>query len=179
MPHDSRKDAIRARMAATGEPYSVARRALLHGESQVRWFDLSYDSKGLDWITRLLDPIVSRGRPSGVALGPRELRVRAAEFEQRIPRAQITDAHKTDINLHGTSGVHVNREGRLLVNGARSGLVELTLDPPCRTPRTLSTMFVRATVRTVVVSLVDPDGFLAALGIPPDAAPRDARKVSQ
>ena len=173
MPHDRQKAAIRARMTATGEPYSVARRAVLNGESELRWFDLRYDSKGLDWITRLLDPIVSRGRRSGVGLAREELRVRAAEFEQRIPRVQITGAQKTEIDLHGTSGVHVNRDGRLLVNGARSGLVELTLDLPCRTPRTLSTMFVRATVRTVVVSLVDPDGFLAALGIPPDATPHE------
>ena len=71
----------------------------------------------------------------------------------------------------------MNRDGRLLVNGARSGLVELTLDPPCRTPRTLSTMFVRATVRTVVVSLVDPDGFLAALGFPLDATPHEPREA--
>ena len=175
MPHDRQKAAIRARMVATGEPYSVARHAVLGAEPELRWFALRYDSKGLDWITRILDPIVSRGRPSGVSLARDELRVRAAEFEQRIPRAQITGAHQTEIDLHGTSGVHVNRDGRLLVNGARSGLVELTLDPPCRTPRTLSTTFLRATVRTVVVSLVDPDAFLAALDIPPKPLPRDQR----
>jgi hypothetical protein len=163
MPHDRRKAAIRARMAATGEPYSVARRALLDEEQQVRWFDLRYDSKGLDWITRLLDPIFSGGRRSGISLARDELCVRAAGFEQRIPRAHVRSARRTDVDLHGTSGVHVNRDARLLVNGANSGLVELTLDPPCRTPRTLSTMFIQETVRTVVLSLVDPDGFLTAL----------------
>jgi hypothetical protein len=177
MPHDRQKAAIRARMATTGEPYSVARRAVLKGEPEVRWFDLRYDSKGLDWITRLLDPIVSRGRPSGVSLAREELRVRAAEFEQRIPRARITGARAIEVDLHGTSGVHVNRDGRLLVNGARSGLVELTLNPPCRTPRTLSTMFVRETVHSVVVSLVDPDGFLTALGISPDTPPQQPREA--
>ena len=173
MPHDKLKAAIRARMAATGEPYSVARRAVLNEERQVRWFDLRYDTKGADWITAVLDPILSLGRRSGVAVARDELRVRAAGFEQRIPRAQVVSARRTDVDLHGTSGVHVDRDGRLLVNGARSGLVELTLDPPCRTPRTPSTMFIRETVRTVVVSLVDPDGFLTALDAAPQASPAD------
>ena len=85
MPHDKLKAAIRARMAATGEPYSVARRAVLNEERQVRWFDLRYDTKGADWITAVLDPIFSLGRRSGVAVARDELRVRAAGFEQRIP----------------------------------------------------------------------------------------------
>ena len=170
MPHDRLKAAIRARMAATGEPYSVARRAVLDEERQVGWFDLRYDKKGLDWVTALLDPIFSRGRRSGIGIAREELRVRGAEFEQRIPRTHIKGACRIEVNLHGTSGVHVNRDGRLLVNGAKSGLVKLTLDPPCRTPRTLSTMFIRETVRTVVVSLVDPDGFLAALDLPPETS---------
>ena len=68
MPHDKLKAAIRARMAATGEPYSVARRAVLNEERQARWFDLRYDAKGFDWITAVLDPIFSLGRRSGVAV---------------------------------------------------------------------------------------------------------------
>jgi hypothetical protein len=91
-----------------------------------------------------------------------EIRVRMPGFEQRIPRASIRTAHRWDDNLHGTSGVHVTR-GQLLVNGASSGLVELTLDPPCHTPRTMNTIFVRQTVREVVVSLLDPEGFLHAI----------------
>jgi hypothetical protein len=179
MSHDRRKAAIRARMAETGEPYSVARRGVLEDERQVRWFDLRYDSKGLDWITTLLDPLFSRGRRSGIGLAREELRVRAAGFEQRIPRAHIVGARRTEVSLQGTSGVYVNPDGRLLVNGARSGLVELTLDPPSRTPRTLSTMFVRATVRTVVVSLVDPDAFLAALDLAPQTPPSDRHEALQ
>ena len=173
MPRDKLKAAIRARMAATGEPDSVARRAVLIEERHVRWFDLRYDAKGLDWITGLLDPIFSFGRRSGVALARDELRVRAAGFEQRIPRTHVKAARRTDVKLHGTSGVHVDRAGRLLVNGARSGLVELTLDPPCQTPRTPSTMFLRETVRAAVVSLVDPDGFLTALDLVPQTSPAD------
>ena len=85
--------------------------------------------------------------------------MRSPGFEQRIPRASIRTAHRWNGDLHGTSGVHVTR-GQLRINGASSGLVELTLDPPCHTARTMNTMFVRETVREVVVSLIDPEGFL-------------------
>jgi pyrimidine deaminase RibD-like protein len=58
--------------------------------------------------------------------------------------------------------VHVRR-GQLLVNGSADGLVELTIEPPCHTDRTLSTMFVKEKVSSVIVSLVDPDGFIAVV----------------
>jgi pyrimidine deaminase RibD-like protein len=51
----------------------------------------------------------------------------------------------------------------LLVNGSADGLVELTIEPPCHTDRTLSTMFVKEKVSSVIVSLVDPDGFIAVV----------------
>ena len=170
MSHDKLKAAVRERMARTGEPYSIARRAVLNeratatGENahpQSRWFALRYDANGLNGLTAFLDGVFSLGRPkSGVRVDQDEIRVRSPGFEQRIPRASIRAAHRWDGNLHGTSGVHVTR-GQLLVNGASSGLVELTLDPPCHTlTRMPNTMFVRETVREVVVSLVDPDGFL-------------------
>jgi hypothetical protein len=172
MSHDKLKAAIRARMARTGEPYSVARRAALNeraaegGESarsSSRWFALRYDANGLNGLTAFLDGVFSLGRPkSGVEVDRAEIRVRAPGFEQRIPRASIRTARRWDGNLHGTSGVHVTR-GQLLVNGASSGLVHLTLDPPCRTPRTMNTMWVREPVREVVVSLLDADGFLDAI----------------
>jgi hypothetical protein len=52
----------------------------------------------------------------------------------------------------------------LLVNGSAEGLVELTIEPPCYTGRTLNSMFVRERVSSIILSLDDPDGFIAAVG---------------
>jgi hypothetical protein len=41
--------------------------------------------------------------------------------------------------------------------------VEIEIDPPCHTERCLSTLFRRMEVKELIVSLVDPDGFIAAL----------------
>jgi hypothetical protein len=47
--------------------------------------------------------------------------------------------------------------------GSADGLVEITIDPPCRTERCLSTFFRRTRVSELIVSLVDPDGFIAVV----------------
>jgi hypothetical protein len=62
----------------------------------------------------------------------------------------------------GTIGVHA-KGGRWLVNGSADGLVEIEIDPPCHTERSLSTLFRRMKVTELIVSLVDPDGFIAAV----------------
>jgi hypothetical protein len=49
------------------------------------------------------------------------------------------------------------------VNGSHDGLVELVIDPPCYLPRQLSTVFRKMEVRTLIISLVDPDGLIAAV----------------
>jgi hypothetical protein len=49
------------------------------------------------------------------------------------------------------------------VNGAYNGLVELTIDPPCYTPRQPTTLFLKSKVTSLTVSLVDPDAFIAAV----------------
>lgn len=180
MSHNKLRAAIRARMAETGEPYSVARRAVINergvdcadtGQSSPRWFALRYDANGLNRLTAFLDGVLSLGRPkSGVELGPDEIRLRAPGFDQRIPRRSIRTACHWEGNLHGTSGVHVTR-GQLLVNGASSGLVQLTVDPPSRTPRTMNTIWVRQPVREVVVSLLDPEGFLDAISLETSGSP--------
>ncbi len=59
--------------------------------------------------------------------------------------------------------MHIHKKGQLLVNGSADGLVEVTIEPPCHTDRTPSTMFVKEKVDSLLVSLVDPDGFIAAL----------------
>ena len=49
------------------------------------------------------------------------------------------------------------------MNGSHDGLVELVIDPPCSLPRQLSTFFRKMEVRSLIISLVDPDGFVAAV----------------
>jgi hypothetical protein len=89
-----------------------------------RWFELRYDANGFNGLTAFLDGVLSFGRPkSGVEVDRDEIRVRVPGFERRIPRASIRTVRRWEGDLHGTSGVHVTR-GRLLVNGASSGLVE-------------------------------------------------------
>jgi hypothetical protein len=81
-----------------------------------------------------------------------------------IPVASGPAAHATQ-----RTRVAQPSRARLLVNGSPDGLVELRVDPPFRTDRALSTGFVRARVDRVVVSLVDPEAFLAALAVTSDA----------
>jgi hypothetical protein len=56
-----------------------------------------------------------------------------------------------------------SKGGRWLANGSAGGLVEIEIDPPCHTKRSPSTLFLRMKVNTLIVSLVDPDGFIAAV----------------
>jgi len=49
------------------------------------------------------------------------------------------------------------------VNGSYNGLIGLTIEPPCYTPRQPSTLFRKAKVNSLTISLVDPDGFIVAV----------------
>jgi hypothetical protein len=84
------------------------------------------------------------------------------DYKLDIPRSSIRSATRSQARLRGTTGVHARR-GRLLINGSAEGLVELALDPPTHTGRTLNTMYVNEQVTSLILSLVDPDGFLAAV----------------
>jgi hypothetical protein len=42
-------------------------------------------------------------------------------------------------------------------------LVELAIEPPCYTPRQASALFRRLKVSSLTISLIDPDGFVAAV----------------
>jgi len=70
--------------------------------------------------------------------------------------------HRSRDTARGTIGVH-SRRGTWLVNGSYAGLVELVLDPPCYLPRQPTSLFLRMKVSSLIVSLVDPDGFIAAV----------------
>jgi hypothetical protein len=91
-----------------------------------------------------------------------------ATFRLDTPRTSMRSVRRTDIKIPWrTAGVH-RRGTRWLVNGSSDALVELILDPPAKLPANLDTLLNLGgrTVTSLVVSLEDPDGFVAALGSP-------------
>lgn len=160
MSHDKIKAAARERMARTGEPYARARRAVL---DERRFFPIRFDTAGLDWITKSLDTFFGGGPgKSGVWVFPDHLHITMSTFGLDVPRGPIRSLARSGARLHGTTGVHIVR-GRAIINGCDHGLVQLAVDPPLRTGRGLSTMFVRQRVDSIVLSMADPDGFIAAV----------------
>ena len=105
-----------------------------------------------------------RGGPEhgGVEVGADVLRVRMADFHLDIPRGSVRSVARSQQQTRGTIGVHARR-GHWLVNGSHHGLVELTIEPPCKLSRQPSTLFLRMEVRSLTISLVDPDGFIDAV----------------
>jgi hypothetical protein len=173
MTHDKIKAAARKRMAKTGESYAAARRAVIREQQAApgdrprpatQWFAISYSRSGMDVITAWADTLLGNGPgKSGVQVGPDEIRVRMGRYKFDVPGQSVRLARRSQEKLHGTSGVHMHKKHQLLINGSDSGLVEVTIDPPCRTGRALSTMFIRERVDSLLVSLEDPDGFIAAV----------------
>ncbi len=170
MAHDKIKAAARRRMAETGEAYTVARREVIrelqsagHDElaGDPERFAISYQDMGP--ISTWADTLLGGGPAGGrIELDADELRLRMADFKVDVPRASVRRAARSSFRTQGTIGVHA-RGGRWLANGSADGLVEIEIDPPCRTERSLSTLFRRMTVTELVVSLVDPDAFIAAV----------------
>ena len=120
----------------------------------MRRFDFSYGT-GMRWFLTIT------GMPPGgtyAAVDPDVVRVRAGIwFRLDIPRDRIAAVER-----HGkryvSRGVHGWR-GRWLVNASSAGLVRIAIEP--RVGGWLLCWPLR--VREVIVSLRDPDGFLAAL----------------
>ena len=121
-------------------------------------FALSYDHA---W------PLTMAGmgpRSSSVEVDSGQIRVRVGPaFSLDIPRDAVRSVSQ-DPALGGqaTWGVH-GLAGHWVVNSSARGLVELILDPPCHTGRALGTLFREAKVTSLILSLADPDGFIAAL----------------
>jgi hypothetical protein len=170
MSHDKIKAAARKRMAETGEPYATARREVIKNHQQSgaaassassAWFAIDYSDMRRASLraSRLQNQGPGRG---GVELDSTMLRVRMADFHLDIPRSSVRSAARSEHQTRETIGVHGGR-GRWLVNGSHDGLVELTIDPPYYTPRQLSTVFLKSKVSSLIISLVDPDGFVAAV----------------
>lgn len=79
-------------------------------------------------------------------------------FRTVIPRSSIVAATPDHDPVWGW-GAH-GWGGRWLVNGSSRGLIRLTIDPPAPA----KVCFVGVRLRLLRISLVDPDGALAALG---------------
>jgi hypothetical protein len=109
---------------------------------------------------RLLLSVLGMGPAfSSVEVDDDSLRVRMGwAFRTTIAVRHITDVRARQ-GLVGGIGVH-GWGGRWLVNGAATGLVTLTIDPPGHA----SVIFIAVRLRELTVSLEDPDAFLAALG---------------
>ncbi len=173
MSHDKIRAAARKRMAETGEPYATARREVIRdyqeagagpgaaSSATAGWFAIDYSDMGRVslWTDTLLGGGPGRG---GVAVDSAVLRVRVPGFHLDIPRASVRSATRSMRRIRGTIGVH-GGQGRWLVNGSYSGLVELAIEPPCYTARSPSTTFRKTEVSSLTISLVDPDGFIAAV----------------
>jgi hypothetical protein len=170
MSHDKIKAAARKRMAETGESYAAARREIIR-EFQTAGddapaggperFAISYDDMGP--VSRWADTLMGGGPEGGrVEVDAGELRLRMADFKVDVPRASVRGVARSSFQTKGTIGVH-STGGRWLANGSAHGLVEITIDPPVYTPRSLSSLFLRMKVHALIVSLVDPDGFIAAM----------------
>ena len=83
-------------------------------------------------------------------------------FRASLPLGTVVEVAPYDGRVWGW-GVHGWR-GRWLVNGSSHGLVTLTLEPPA--PARVLGIPVR--LRQLIVSLEDPEGFLAQVGAPHD-----------
>jgi hypothetical protein len=170
MSHDKIRAAARKRMVETGEPYATARREAIKNyqedgpgasSSSARWFAIDYSD--MDRVSLWLDTLLGGGpERAGVKVDSDVLRVRMADFHLDIPRGSVRSAARSEHQTRGTIGVHARR-GSWLVNGSHHGLVELAIEPPCYLPRQPSTVFRKMKVSSLIISLVDPDGFIAAV----------------
>jgi hypothetical protein len=162
MTHDKIKAAARKRMAETGEPYATARREVIRAHYTpaeapppvTKWFAIDCSELGR---------FSGKGAEhSGVQVDSDVLRVRMADFHMDVPRTSVRSVANSPMQTRGTIGVHVRR-GQWILNGSHSGLVEITIEPPCYPPRQRSTLFLRMQANSLIVSLLDPDGFIAAV----------------
>ena len=114
-------------------------------------------------ISTWADTLLGGGPAGGrIEVNAGELRLRMADFKVDVPRACVRRAARRSHRTRGTIGVHA-KGGSWLAKGSADGLVEIEIDPPCHTERCLSTLVLRMEVSELIVSLVDPDGFIAAL----------------
>lgn len=110
-------------------------------------------------ITPLLIVTGMPQRRAWVEVDEETVRVRMAwGFSADIPRAAVLSARPLEGRVPLSIGVHGWR-GRWLVNGSRSGLVVVDIDPP----QTARVGGVPVSLRKLTVSVEDPDDLVDAL----------------
>nr|WP_264060535.1 hypothetical protein [Mycobacterium montefiorense] len=109
------------------------------------------------WYVLLSTPLGLGPKSSEVRVEDGALRVKMGwAFDARIPIASITRAEATEERAF-TAGVHYSN-GRWLVNGSGKELVALTIEPGVQA----KVPFRSATLRSLVLSVTDPDALIAA-----------------
>jgi hypothetical protein len=117
-------------------------------------FEIRYDR----WCGWLIGLMAMGRRFSGVTVDASTVRVRMGwAFRVAIPIASIAEVRPARGLVLGW-GVHGWR-GRWLVNGSSKGLVTITVDPPAPS----RVVGFPGRLRRLSISLVDPDGFTAAV----------------
>lgn len=110
------------------------------------------------WFLPFSVPLGLGPKQSEVAIDGDRLRVKFGwGFQADIPLSSITKAEPNNDRVYAW-GAHGWR-GRWLVNGSSKGIVELSIDPPARA----SVMGVPIALRTLDVSVTDPDALIAAV----------------
>lgn len=111
-------------------------------------------------FNRILNTILlMRPGSSGVTVGDDHIDVHMGwAFDGRIPRSQITSVGPGKKPRFAGWGVHGWR-GTWTVNGSDRGMVKVTIEPPTH----VRTLVFAIKLRTLFVSLEDPDGFIAEL----------------
>lgn len=144
------------RIACTGSVYKKGRFAVT---PQPHHFALRYNR-----AMRAFTGLLGLGpRRSGVELSAEELQVRMGwGFAARIPRQSIHQARPLGRrrDIWYALGIHTLLGGRWIVNGSLTGVVTLTIAPPVRA----RAFGLPIRLRWLAMSLMDPEGFLAALG---------------
>jgi hypothetical protein len=122
--------------------------------SRVLRFEIDYSR----WNKRFLGLLALGPRFSDVVVDDTDLRVRMGwAFHADVPRADIRRVAATERPFFAW-GVHGWR-GRWLVSGSSGGIVGIEIDPPARA----WTLGIPIRLRTVHISLADPDGLITAL----------------
>jgi hypothetical protein len=108
------------------------------------------------WFLPFSVPLGLGPKQSDVSIDNGTLRVKFGwGFRTEIPLSSITNAKPNNDRVYAW-GAH-GWNGRWLVNGSSKGIVELTVDPPARA----HVMGVPVTLRTLWVSVTDPDALIA------------------
>jgi hypothetical protein len=128
------------------------------------WFAIGEAGPGP--ISAVTNTVLAGGRGrSGVEVGPDQIRVQMGDFKLTVPRASIRSVSPSQADVGKTIGVH-HRSGRWLVNGSADGLVELAIELPFYREPVITEMFIRWKVKSLTLSLLESDGFIASWSSP-------------